>query len=273
MREPLKVFIGYDDREPVAYHVLAHSILKWSSEPIGIYPVAKHQLRRDFTRTPGPTESTAFSLTRFMVPYLCGYEGAAIFMDCDMLCEADLNDLWFYILASPDKSVFCCQHDYIPKDTVKFLGQPQTAYPRKNWSSFMLFNNTNCKALTPDYVNHASGLDLHRFYWTDEDKIGTLPLEWNWLCGEYPPNPHAHVFHYTNGGPWFPETASCDHAERWLMARDAAMGTSGSRCCACGAFHPVANGLRGAVCYSCSYKKCEACGQFLACCACVRERV
>jgi hypothetical protein len=100
-----------------------------------------------------------------------------------------------------DRSVNVCQHDYTPKNKVKFLGHEQTVYPRKNWSSFMVFNNNMCRNLTPGYVNMAPALNLHRFVWADEN-IGSLPLEWNWL-DEYPANPDARILHYTNGGPWF----------------------------------------------------------------------
>lgn len=222
-RPPLRVFVGYDSREPIAYHVCAHSILRRASEPIAIVPLALHSLKR-FTRPRGPTEATEFSLSRFMVPHLCGFEGLAVFMDCDMLVQADLNELFLYTLADPGKAVWCVQHDYTPRQTLKMDGQQQTSYPRKNWSSFLVFDCGRCQALTPEYVNAATGLALHRFHWTTDDQVGALPLEWNWLVGEYAPNPTAKVLHYTNGGPWFDGYAHCDHADRWLAERDALLG-------------------------------------------------
>jgi hypothetical protein len=92
----------------------------------------------------------------------------------------------------------------------------QTRYARKNWSSLMLFNNARCRALTPEYVNSASGLELHRFAWTEDRAIGELPLEWNWLVTEYRYNPAAKIVHYTLGGPYFPETKNCDYADEWF---------------------------------------------------------
>lgn len=212
----LRIFIGYDPREAVAYDVLAHSILRRASCPISITPIARPHLSGLYWRDRGPTESTDFALTRFLVPYLCGYQGHGVFLDCDMLCRVDIGRLWAEIATQPDQAVLCCQHDYTPKTGPKFLGQAQTAYPRKNWSSFMVFNAAMCRRLTPTYVNRASGLELHRFQWLDCDcRIGALPLEWNWLVGEYEPNPQAHILHYTRGGPWFPDFAGSDHATEW----------------------------------------------------------
>jgi hypothetical protein len=214
--QPLRIFIGYDSREPVTYHVAAHSILTRASGPVGIIPLVQSQLRAAglYTRARGPTEATEFSMTRFLVPYLSGYEGVSIFMDCDMLCRADIYDLPVRSLDLPPVAV--CEHNYTPRDAIKMDGQVQTTYPRKNWSSLIVFNNERCQALTPEYVNSASGLDLHRFNWLgDYAPIGSLLLEWNWLVGEYEPNPNAKMLHYTNGGPWFRDYQNCDHADLW----------------------------------------------------------
>lgn len=225
MNEPLKVFIGYDSREPAAFAVCAHSILARATVPIAIMPLTQHALRsaRLYQRERGPTESTEFSLTRFLVPALCGFQGTAVFLDCDFLVRANIVELFAYPLGWPEQAVFVCQHDYAPKDAEKFLGQAQTTYPRKNWSSLIVFNNARCKALTPEFVNTATGLELHRFLWAGE-AIGALPLDWNHLVGEYPPNPQAKAHHYTLGGPWFDGYQTCDHADRWFAERDAMLG-------------------------------------------------
>jgi hypothetical protein len=212
----LQVYIGYDPREAVAYHTLAHSILRRSSIPVTIAPVMQSQLKGVYTRPRGATESTEFSLTRFLVPALSQYRGWSLFMDCDMLCRADIAELAAFAEGAADKAVLVCQHDYVPKTARKFLDQVQTKYPRKNWSSVMLFNNARCGALTPEYVNSASGLELHRFAWTQDAAIGALPLEWNWLVGEYAHNPAAKIVHYTLGGPYFSEYRGCDYAEEWF---------------------------------------------------------
>ena len=212
----LQVFIGYDPKEAVAYHTLAHSILRRSTIPVSIAPLMQSQLRGIYTRPRGPTESTEFSLTRFLVPSLSDFRGWSLFMDCDMLCRADIAELAAQIERQRDMAVLVCKHDYVPKTERKFLGHLQTKYPRKNWSSLMLFNNERCRALTPDYVNAASGLELHRFAWTEDSRIGELPLAWNWLVGEYEYNPNAKIVHYTLGGPYFDDYRNCDYASEWF---------------------------------------------------------
>ena len=215
---PLRIFIGYDSREPIAYHVLSHSILRRASCPVAIMPLVQTQLRDVgvYTRARGPMESTEFSLTRFLVPYLAGYRGHAIYLDSDMLCLADVVELTEYIMGNLARAVLVCPHEYTPRTTVKFRGHAQTIYPRKNWSSLMIFNAEKCRRLTREYVNQASGEDLHRFAWLGEGDLGTLPLEWNWLVGEYEPNPDAKILHYTLGGPWFAESRNGDHAKEWI---------------------------------------------------------
>jgi hypothetical protein len=215
------VYIGYDSRESVAFYTLAHSILRRASGPVSITPLMRSQLGSLYTRPRGPTESTEFALTRFLVPALSGYRGWALFMDCDMLCRADILQLQAQIDRQPDKAVLVCQHDYVPKTERKFLDQIQTRYPRKNWSSVMIFNNERCKVLTPEYVNSASGLDLHRFNWLQDSQIGALPLEWNWLVGEYPYRADARIVHYTLGGPYFDEYRDCDYAAEWFAEFEA----------------------------------------------------
>jgi hypothetical protein len=215
----LRIFIGYDPNETVAWHTLAHSILRRSSIPVSFAPVSRSVVGAAYRRERGPTESTEFSLARFFVPWLSGYEGWSLFMDCDMLCRADIAELEAYTRAEPARAVYVCPHDYVPKTERKFLGQVQTRYPRKNWSSLVLFNNARCRALTPEYANAASGLELHRFAWLEDGEIGALPLEWNWLVGEYPYNPEAKMVHFTLGGPYFDDYRDCDYAEEWFEER------------------------------------------------------
>lgn len=216
MTTSLRVFIGWDPREPIAFAVLAHSILMHATRPVAITALRRDALRHCYTRPRGPTEATEFSLTRFLVPYLSGFTGWSLYLDCDMLCQADIGDLLLYPLATPDKAVYVCQHDYVPRGLTKFDGHEQTRYPRKNWSSVMLFDNARCAALTPDFVHHATGLALHRFLWIADSHIGTLPLTWNYLVGEDGQTPDPpHLIHFTNGGPWFPADAVSEYREAW----------------------------------------------------------
>ena len=217
----LSIFIGYDSREDVAFHTLKHSIERHSSVAVSIRPIKLREVqdRGLYTRQRGPTESTEFSLTRFLVPALSGYRGWSVFMDCDMLCRADIAGLAAEMQRQSDKTLLVCQHDYTPSPERKFLNQIQTVYPRKNWSSVMLMNNERCAALTAAYVNQASGLELHRFNWLKDEAIGKLPLEWNWLVTEYKYNPEAKLAHFTRGGPWFEEYRDCDYADEWRAER------------------------------------------------------
>ena len=217
----LQIFIGFDPREAAAYDTLAHSIQRRASIPVSIRPLVQKELREAglYTRERGPTESTEFSLTRFLVPALTAWQGWSLFMDCDMLCRADIAEL--YAMRQADKAVQVVKHDYVPKTQRKFLDQVQTKYQRKNWSSLMLFNGERCRGLTPEYVNAATGLALHRFQWLEDGLIGELPKEWNWLVTEYEHNPAAKIVHYTLGGPWFEAYRGSDYSEEWFAERAA----------------------------------------------------
>lgn len=207
----MKIFIGYDPSQIVAYHVATHSIMSRASVPVSITGLMLPQL--PLTR---PREgSTEFTFSRFLVPWLCGFRGSAVFMDCDVLVRGDIASILPDRFFRSGKSVCVVMHQYTPLPGPKFLGNRQEAYPRKNWSSVMLFNNELCQNLDPDYVNSASALDLHRFKWLRDDQIGALPAEWNHLVGELPPNPDAKIVHFTRGGPWFAEYADCEFADEW----------------------------------------------------------
>ena len=211
----IKVFLGFDHRAPVLHAVLSHSIHKFASRPVAIAPVMLSQLNGIFERDRNPLQSTAFSFSRFLVPYLCNYEGWAIFLDNDMVCLDDIAKLWE--LRDEQYAVMCAQHDYEVKTGLKFLGEKQTSYEKKNWSSMLLLNCSRCRALTPDFVNSASGLDLHQFKWLPtESLIGELPIRWNYLVGVYPPQDDVSMVHYTDGGPYYTDYRHVDFAEKWF---------------------------------------------------------
>lgn len=216
----IRVFIGYDHDEAVAYNVLAASIQARASEPVAIVSVRLSQLRPILSRTRDALQSTEFSFSRFLVPHLCEYQGWAVFMDCDMLMLDDVANLW--ALRDGRYAVMVVKHRHEPREVIKFLGRPQSRYEKKNWSSVMLFNNAACRALTPDYVNRASGLELHQFKWLgSKDLIGALPDCWNHLVGYNPPRRDAALVHYTLGGPYFDEYRDCEYAKEWFAERDA----------------------------------------------------
>lgn len=214
----IRIFIGFDERETVAWHVLTHSILARSSMPVSFIPLAVNNLQSVFTRPREALQSTDFSFSRFLTPYLSGYEDWSLFMDCDMLVRRDIAELW--ALRDERYAVMCVKHDHQPKEAVKFLNQPQTPYNKKNWSSVVLFNNAKCRALTPEFVNTASGLQLHQFKWLEDDGlIGGIPATWNHLVGYSAEMPDAANVHYTLGGPYFEEYRECEHAQAWFASQ------------------------------------------------------
>ena len=219
----IKVFIGYDPVESVAWHTMAHSIMEHSSQPVALVPVNLRNLGSIFTRERDPKQSNEFSFTRFLVPYLNDFSGYAVFFDCDMMLRTDVASLFEVTESQPDKAVYVVKHSYEPRHDVKYLNTVQYKYPRKNWSSVVLWNCSHPahKKLTPEYVNTASGMDLHRFTWLKDDDIGELDVRWNWLVGEYlqPPEDVQNV-HWTVGGPYFHEYRGADFAEEWFAARD-----------------------------------------------------
>ncbi|MGA1111834.1 MAG: glycosyltransferase [Ilumatobacteraceae bacterium] len=214
----IRVFIGYDENESVAYHVLSHSILRHASQPVSITPLVKQHMGNFYARERSPIESTDFSFTRFLVPYLSGYSGWSIFMDCDMLMTTDIAELW--ALRDEEYAVMCVKHDYVARDDVKFLGATQTKYEKKNWSSVMMFNNASCTALTPKVVAEESGLFLHQYKWLgSDDQIGALPTTWNYLVGEMTMSSTPKLIHYTLGGPYFDSYRECEYAQLWFAER------------------------------------------------------
>jgi hypothetical protein len=216
---PLQIFIGYDPIESVAWHTMAHSVLARSSVPVALIPVNLKNLAGIFTRTRDAKQSNEFSFTRFLVPYLSDYQGFAAFFDCDQMLRTDVNELFELAMADPAKAIHVVKHDYEPKDDVKYLNTVQYRYPRKNWSSVMLWNCGHManRQVTPEYVNTASAMELHRFQWLADDQIGALDVRWNWLVGEYaePPADVKNV-HWTVGGPYFHEYKEADFAQEWF---------------------------------------------------------
>ncbi len=217
--QDFKVFIGWDSREDIAYQVAKHSIQK-ENPNIEVVPLKLHELREQgfYTRADDKKGSTEFTITRFLPPALMNYKGYSLFMDCDMLVQADLVN----IMNNPkhrNASVSCVKHDYSPKSMTKMDGKMQHAYPRKNWSSVMLFNNEKCKNLTPEIVNTESPMYLHRMLWADN--IGELDYKWNHLIGYYDKPEESNIVHYTDGGPWFANYRRCEYHQAWTdMCKD-----------------------------------------------------
>lgn len=221
MTTPFRIFIGWDSREPEAYDVARYSLLKRTSIPVSISPIKVSDLRTQklYWRDADPLASTEFTYTRFLTPYLSGYKGWALFFDCDFLWLGDIAGILEYT-NDLNKAVYCVHHDYQPTETTKMDGVAQTKYPRKNWSSLMLFNcsHPSVKKLTPDIVSTQTGAYLHRMQWAFDEEIGSLPTEWNWLEGWYekPDTGYPKAVHFTRGGPWFTEWQNVEYGDLWL---------------------------------------------------------
>lgn len=192
----LRVFIGVDPRQPLAYTVLQSSIIRRSSVPVHITPLLLHQLP---VKRVGLTE---FTYARYAVPYLCDYEGYAIFMDADMICLTDINEL-FEIAKSSDDAV------HVVKSSMRF-----------EWPSLMVFNNAKCKSLTLEHIENDSPAKLE---WAES--VGELPKEFNHLVGYDEPSEYAKIVHYTQGIPCWHETKDCEFAEEWEAEKQAALNT------------------------------------------------
>ncbi len=209
----IPIFIGYDHREAVAYHVCVNSIIRHSSKTVAVTPLAlKNMQDYQETHTDG---SNQFIYSRFLVPHLMEYKGWAIFMDGDMLLRDDINKLW--TLRDESKAVMVVKHDYKTKMTEKYLGAKNENYPRKNWSSVILWNcgHEANKTITPEFIQSATGAQLHRFTWLDDSLIGELPKVWNWLPDEFGANEEAKLLHYTLGTPSFHDFATTPMGDEW----------------------------------------------------------
>ena len=213
----IRVFIGYDSREAVVYHVCAQSIIRHTTQPVSLTPLALSTLSGYKERH--SDGSNQFIYSRFLTPYLCEYKGWALFIDGDMLLRTDLSELW--ALRDESKAVMCVHHDYKTKTQSKYLGSKNADYPRKNWSSVVLWNcgHPANRDVTPSFIEGATGAQLHRFTWLSDDLVGEIPKVWNWLPDEFGPNPDAKLLHWTLGAPSFHEYADVPMADEWHRER------------------------------------------------------
>jgi lipopolysaccharide biosynthesis glycosyltransferase len=205
----IRIFIGYDAREDLAYRVLKYSLEKHSSQPLEIRPLVLQDL--DFARLWDPLQSTEFTYTRFLVPHLCRYEGCAIFMDCDMLSLGDIAALARLDMTGYALRVF--KHAHTPTSAVKMDGMVQSSYPRKNWSSLMVMNCARLRMWTKEAVETKPAAWLHRFEPIADDLIGDIPDGWN-VLDRY--DEHTQLLHYTEGGPWFEAYRRHPFGNVWL---------------------------------------------------------
>jgi lipopolysaccharide biosynthesis glycosyltransferase len=221
MVEIIKIVVGFDQREAVAYHTFTQSIIEKSTLPVSFIPLAIQTLA-DYKES-HTDKSNDFIYSRFLTPYLMKFNGWAIFADGDMVCLSDIKELWD--LKDESKALMVVKHDYKTKSHQKYLGNINENYPRKNWSSVILWNcnHPKHKILTPHFIANQTGKYLHRFSWLQDDDIGELPKEWNWLATEYPVNTHAKLIHYTLGTPCFKDYRNSEMSELWHQTQERSM--------------------------------------------------
>jgi len=227
------VYIGYDNREPIAFDVLASSIKLRTEQDVKIFKLDHRVLRkqRRFTRPwlidadtgnfrdliDGKPFSTEFSHTRFLVPDLQDYQGWALFMDCDMIFQSDIKKLWE--LRDNRFAVMVVKHNHKGQESkLKMDDRVQLNYHRKNWSSFVMWNcaHPSNRRMNCARVNMWSGTQLHCFSWLSDNEIGELPKSYNWMAGVSPVDVAPDVIHYTEGGPWFENCLDVPLADLWV---------------------------------------------------------
>jgi lipopolysaccharide biosynthesis glycosyltransferase len=208
------VVIGYDRDNRMPAYTMAESVMQNSSVPVR-FTFLHRDMLKEYTRPRSKLDSTDFSNSRFLVPYLFNYQGWTLYTDNDMIAKSDIREL--FDMTDDRYTIMCVKHNQIIKNEKKFLNYGQYKYSYKNWSSVMLFNNERCRALTLDYVNTAAGLDLHQFRWIDDhSNIGDLPLEWNYLVeNQNQTENEPKLIHYTDGGPYFIEHDDCEYSTEW----------------------------------------------------------
>lgn len=212
----IPIAVGYDPREAAVYSVLEQSLMATSSEPLALIPLHSPMLGGFDGQQDG---TNAFIYSRFLVPELMDFQGWAIYCDSDMLFREDVAKLW--ALRDESKAVMVVKHDYETRRNTKFVGTPLESvnhdYPRKNWSSLILWNcgHERNRILTRRFVAEAGGKILHRFSWLDDSQIGEIGSTWNHLVGEYPQDPDAHNVHFTLGAPGFQHYNDCPFAMEW----------------------------------------------------------
>ena len=219
----MRIYVGYDSRENLAYEVCKYSIHKHNPD-IEVIPLKLDTMRElgIYTREVDKKASTEFTFSRFFVPYLMDYQGWALFVDCDFLFLSDPEEL--FDMADKNYAVQVVKHDYKPKNKTKMDGQVQEVYPRKNWSSCVLWNCSHPMNIRLDlkHLNTENGMWHHRFMWLDDAEIGEIPHHWNYLTDWYkePEDGKPKALHYTEGGPWFKHMENCEYAEKWIAVRD-----------------------------------------------------
>ena len=213
MTEPVDIVVGFDQKEAVAYHTFVQSVINTATLPVRFLPLNINSLST--YKEVHEDGSNNFIYSRFLVPYLLNFKGWAIYADGDMVCLEDIKKLWD--LRDENYAVQVVKHNYKTKITKKYLGHKNEDYPRKNWSSLILWNckHPSHKILTPKFIQKQNGAYLHRSSWIKDNEIGELKKEWNWLAMEYEEKDDINLIHYTIGTPCFKEYENTSLASYW----------------------------------------------------------
>ena len=223
MDQTIPIYVGYDNRESVAYHVFCESVLAHSTSPVRFHPLVLRSLRGAYLENHNDG-SNEFIYSRFLVPHQQDYKGWAIFVDGDMVVQDDITKLWG--LRDESKAVMVVKHNYATKHPMKYVGTSMEThnrnYPRKNWSSVILWNcaHPSNSVITPEFVMDHDGTYLHRFSHLKDEEIGELPKEWNWMSQEFGPNKEASLIHYTAGIPGIAFYSTGPDVQPWFDALD-----------------------------------------------------
>ena len=214
----LDIYIGINSKFPTVNEVCRYSIETRSSLRTVFHDVGTSVLPNEiWWRQKNEMETTEFSMCRFLVPWLNHFKGFAVYMDDDFLWQGDIAEMMQ--LVDPTKAVSVVKHEYTPKTDTKQDGNKQTVYKMKNWSSMMVFNcnHPDLRKLNPMIVNNKSGMYLHQFKWTNPFNIGSLPVHFNYLVGEYKIKPKLDIkaYHFTLGGPWIDECKNIEFSDLW----------------------------------------------------------
>ena len=209
----ITIVVGFDQREAIAYHAFCQSILEKSTIPVQFIPLASNSLY--FYTENHHDGSNSFIYSRFLTPFICEFKGLAVYADGDMICNADISEL--ADLFDTSKAVQLVKHEYKTKRSIKYFGNDNKNYPRKNWSSMVVFNcqHPANRVLTPQFIQEHDGVFLHRFQWLHDDEIGELDITWNYLAIEYKSRNDAKLVHYTLGTPCLVDFKEAEMSDIW----------------------------------------------------------
>jgi lipopolysaccharide biosynthesis glycosyltransferase len=220
--EPIRVFVGADESQLVPAAVLEYTIRKHTAGRVEF--TTMRDLPVPMPKDPAKRPRTGFSFYRFMLPKLAGYQGRALYLDCDMQVFANLSELW--AIPFDGQTVLCT---YQPEPPERWKGN-KSFKPGRHLAVMML----DCSRLDWDVHEIVRGLDEDRYGYTElmsdlaivpEEQIEErIPVEWNSL--EHYEAGTTKLVHYTQvpTQPWKNDESPL--RELWLGAFREALAAS-----------------------------------------------